>query len=166
MGQRCDGLLLQPGEVVIERVSRCLGIVRIEAVLVRAVVDVELGSERQAEALDRAEPGAELLLGEPLGERGALELGKGGETPLDQAFADELVVAGVRHRIVPVRRREETIEARLVAHEGFAQLTGERGEHLALVPREPDAVPSAARAADSPTETHGDTRYGTRQSRG
>ena len=53
---------------------------------------VEAGAEHEPEVVERGEPAGELVLVELVGPRGRLDRGQGGEAPLEQLVAHELLV--------------------------------------------------------------------------
>ena len=68
-------LLLEPGQPVVEGEARSVRVVLVER-RVGLLGDVELRAEHEAQALERAEPGAELVLAQRVGVRGPLELAR------------------------------------------------------------------------------------------
>ncbi len=85
---------------MVESEARRVGIRRVEGA-VALLGDVELRSEREPEALERSEPGAQVVLGERLRVRCPLELVERAQLAVQQARADQARVPGV----LPRRRR-------------------------------------------------------------
>ena len=117
--------------------------------LVRVLRHLELRAEREAEALERAEPGAELLLVEPVGRGGALELEERGQLAFHEPFADEATVLRIGLGIVRVRRRKEAHQARVVLGDEMPQLPRKRPQQVSFVAGQSDAVVAVSRAGDA-----------------
>ena len=94
------------------------------------------GAEIEAEALDRAEPGLELLAREVVGVGRLRDDLERGELALEQLVPHQPPVLVVRVRVVRVGGREEASEARVVAlAQHLAQLVGQPAEELPFLAR-------------------------------
>ena len=143
--QGTHDLVLEPGEPAVQRELRRVRVVRVEGV-VRLLRHLELRAEREPEALERAEPGAELILVEPVGRGSALELGERGQLAVHKPVADEAAEFRVGRGVVRVGGREEAHEARVVLGEESPQLARERAQQVSLVAGQTDAVVAVPRA--------------------
>ncbi len=144
-------LLLQPAQPVVEGKPRRVRVGLVEGD-VALLGDVELCPEREAQALEGTEPGAEIGLRQRLGVSRPLELGEREELPLHQPLTDEAGVLLVRRVVVRERRREEPVERGIALRESSPELAWQCGEHLALGGREPHAKPPVAASLDPPAQ--------------
>ena len=137
---------------MVEREARRIRIGGVERP-VALLGDVELGAEREPQALEPAEPRAEIVLASA-SRRAPSARAARAHGASRRAGSSRRAARTRRSRVVvDVRGREQPVQRRLLGVERLAELAGERGEDVALFRRQADAKRPVALRVDSASDT-------------